>query len=240
MKESDLYPHVKKFLLEQGYNVKAEIQDCDVMAIKDDEIVVIEMKTNLSIALLGQAVERQLIFDIVYIAVPKPKYKKRVSSRYKRTIRIVKRLSLGLLYVDIRGEGSCEEEFPPKLMKLGIHKSRKEKIREKALLEFNGLSGDYNIGGINRTKKMTAYKENALTIALYLKLNGATKASTIKDYGCGEKTRAIMYQNHYGWFARIGAGVYQLTPIGESAINEYSNVCERILKTMFADAKHKN
>ncbi len=34
MKESDLYLPLKKFLEKQNYTVKAEVKNCDVVAIK--------------------------------------------------------------------------------------------------------------------------------------------------------------------------------------------------------------
>jgi len=34
MLETDLYPPVKAFLEGQGYDVKGEVQDCDVVAIR--------------------------------------------------------------------------------------------------------------------------------------------------------------------------------------------------------------
>ena len=237
MKESDLYPHVKKFLEEQGYEVKAEIKDCDVMAKKADEIVVVEMKTSLNLSLLGQAAERQLLFDIVYIAVPKPPYKKRFSNQFKRTIRLVKRLSLGLLYVELKGEGLCEEEFPPKNFKLGINKTRREKLIEKAITEFDGLSGDYNIGGITRTKKMTAYKEQAISIAMYLDIYGSAKASDIKKFGCGENAWNILYDNHYGWFEKVDKGTYDINKKGKEALQKNKIICDNLKKTVFSDIK---
>ncbi|MBN2879712.1 MAG: hypothetical protein JXN65_08795 [Clostridia bacterium] len=237
MKESDLYPHIKSFFIEQGYDVKAEIADCDVMAVKDDIIVIVEMKTNLNLPLLGQAAERQLLFDIVYIAVPKPQYKKRFSSQYKRNLRIVKRLNLGLIYVDVRGEGACIEEFPPKIFRGGINKTRRQILREKAINEFKGLSGDYNIGGTNKVKKMTAYKESAISIAMYLDRFGPAKASQIKKFGCGEKTWQILYSNFYGWFEKKGDGVYSITDKGREDIKSYSEICAVIERTLFSEDK---
>lgn len=237
MKESDLYPHVKSFLVDQGYDVKAEIADCDVMAVKDSTVIIVEMKTNLNLALLGQAAERQLLFDIVYIAVPKPDYKKRFTAQYKRTIRLVKRLNLGLMYVDVKGEGVCIEEFPPKIFIQGISKRRKLKLRERAIKEFEGLSGDYNIGGTNKIKRMTAYKEAALAAAMYLDKFGQSKASDLKDFGCAGNVRDIMYKNFYGWFEMKGKGVYDITEEGKKALEMNPRICRNIDRTLFSDAK---
>ena len=41
MKETDLYPPVKRFLEAQGYEVKAEVRGCDVTAVRGDEAPVI-------------------------------------------------------------------------------------------------------------------------------------------------------------------------------------------------------
>ena len=37
MKESDLYPPLKEFLEDQNYEVKGEVQDCDVLAVRGEE-----------------------------------------------------------------------------------------------------------------------------------------------------------------------------------------------------------
>ena len=46
MKETDLYQPVKSFLEASGYMVKAEITSADVVGIKDDYIVIVELKTQ--------------------------------------------------------------------------------------------------------------------------------------------------------------------------------------------------
>jgi hypothetical protein len=71
--EIDLYNPVRDVFVEQGYTVRSEVKDCDITAIKDDELVVVELKRNLSVSLLAQAARRQKAADLVYIAVPKPK-----------------------------------------------------------------------------------------------------------------------------------------------------------------------
>ena len=82
MREAELYPPIKAYLERQGYEVKAEIGACDVMARRGDEpAVVVEMKVGFSLALVMQGVARQALFDDVYLGVglgPKgwgPRYK---------------------------------------------------------------------------------------------------------------------------------------------------------------------
>ena len=74
MRETDLYPPVKAYLEAQGYQVKAEIGDCDLLARRGEEPpVVVELKLSFSLALVMQGVARQSLFDHVYLAVPVPK-----------------------------------------------------------------------------------------------------------------------------------------------------------------------
>ena len=59
MKESDLYPPVKQFLESQGYGVKGEVQDCDVLSVRgEEEPVIVELKLSLNLNVILQVVER--------------------------------------------------------------------------------------------------------------------------------------------------------------------------------------
>ena len=50
MKESDLYPPLKQFLESQNYEVKGEVQDCDVLAVRGEEApVIVELKLSLNL-----------------------------------------------------------------------------------------------------------------------------------------------------------------------------------------------
>ena len=50
MKESDLYLPLKRFLESQNYEVKGEVQDCDILAVRGEEIpVVVELKLSFSL-----------------------------------------------------------------------------------------------------------------------------------------------------------------------------------------------
>ena len=77
-----------------------------------------------------------------------------------------------------------------------------------------------NAGGSTaRRGIMTAYRQKALAIAEYLQEHGETKAAVIARSLAEPKTRTILYNNVYGWFNRLGKGVYALSPRGET---EYS------------------
>src|SRR3974390_510056 len=69
--EVQLYQPVKRFLERQGYVVKGEVNDCDLVAVKDDGApLVVELKLAFNLALVLQGVRRLQLSDLVYLAVP--------------------------------------------------------------------------------------------------------------------------------------------------------------------------
>jgi hypothetical protein len=73
MRETDLYPSIKSFLERQGYEVKAEVKSCDVVARKPGApLLVVELKLGFTLQLIYQAVDRFAITDHVYVAIAKP------------------------------------------------------------------------------------------------------------------------------------------------------------------------
>ena len=71
--ESSLYQPIYDYLTQQGYMVRGEVKDCDIVAIKGEELIIIELKKSLSVELLGQAADRQRITSGVYIAFTSPR-----------------------------------------------------------------------------------------------------------------------------------------------------------------------
>ena len=100
MREVDLYPPVKQFLSQQGYEVKGEVRDCDVIAVRGDEpSVVVELKLTFNLTVVLQAVDRLQISEVVYIGVPQGLA---VLRRHrKKVIKLARMLGLGL------GKGSA-------------------------------------------------------------------------------------------------------------------------------------
>ena len=69
-RETDLYIFVKEYLEARGYTVKSEVEGCDVVAVKENEpVVIVELKLTFSIDLVLQGIQRQSITDDVYLAV---------------------------------------------------------------------------------------------------------------------------------------------------------------------------
>ncbi|QCO55955.1 hypothetical protein EOK75_09520 [Pseudorhodobacter turbinis] len=211
-READLYAPLKAYLIQQGYDVKAEIGDCDIMARRGDEPpVVVEMKLTFSLQLVMQGVARQGMFDHVYLAVPVSKGWK---LRYRDIITLCRRLSLGLLAVGPKGvEAHLDPaSYAPKI---------KTKAAAKLLREFDRRVGDPNEGGITGVKKMTAYRQDAIRCARHLRAGPCKAAHVAKATGV---TRAgnLMRHDHYGWFERVSLGIYTLTPKGSAALHDYA------------------
>jgi hypothetical protein len=221
VQESDLYRPVKDYLEEHGYSVRGEVKHCDIVATKNDEIIVVELKLSINLTLLVQATERQGITDSVYVAIPRPR---KFGRQWKGVKRVLKRLELGLLVVTQRPLGSkVVKHFDPAP---GIRR-KNPKRRRAVIQEIADRSGDYNIGGINRQKLVTAYRENAILIACWLKHLGPTSPKILRERGTGEKTTQILSKNHYGWFQRVERGVYAVTDPGAYEAAAYKDIYQQ-------------
>ncbi len=215
MNESDLYLPVKRFLESQGYEVKGEVANCDIAAVRgDEELVVVELKLSLNLDLVLQAVERLAVTSKVYVAVPvgNPTLRR----RRRQAVKLLRMLGLGLLVID----PSVERHAVDAVLDPGEYRpQRSRKKRGSLLAEFVRRAGDPNLGGVSvRSGIMTAYRQRALEIALYLQANGPTKASRVATAIGDPNARAILYRDVYGWFDRPSNGVYALSGRGMQEI----------------------
>ncbi len=217
MKEEELYIPVKKLFEDMGYKVNAEVKGCDITATKADELIIIEMKKNLSVALLTQALERQKSGARVYVAVPTPRnYSVKT---YADTMFLLKKLELGLIFVFLRGNHSYaqiiaepEEFYPPR---------KNYKRLNKIKTEIQGRTIDTNTGGVKGKKIATAYTEKCIHIACILDKYGPLNAPKLKVMGADEKCANILRMNAYGWFKKVGRGVYDITTLGRRSLMDY-------------------
>ena len=70
--ESTLYPPVKRFLEDLGFEVKGEVCGCDLVALDGKEptaVVIGELKLTFTLDLVLQAVDRTAACDEVWLAV---------------------------------------------------------------------------------------------------------------------------------------------------------------------------
>ena len=214
-KESDLYEPVKSLLEEQGYTVKAEVGAVDVVAIRGGEApVVIELKLSLSLSLFHQAVARLSLTDDVYIAV-EHRPGKRFAKSVQQSVLLARRLGIGLMTVRLK-DGLVQVHCDP-----GPYQPRKSKKRQHLLLrEFARRVGDPNTGGQQRRGLVTAYRQDALKLALYLFEAGASKGADVARETEVTNATRMMRNDHYGWFEKVDTGVYGLSPKGAEAVAE--------------------
>ena len=217
-RETDLYPPIKALLEDQGYVVKSEVGAADVVAVRGGEPpVIVELKLGFSLALVHQCVARLGVSDDVYMAVERG-VGKRFQKSLKDMTRLCRRLGLGLMTVRL-SDGLVQVHCDP-----GPYAPRKNAKRQGHLLkEFAARTGDPNDGGQTRVGLVTAYRQDALRVALYLFEVGASKGADVaRETGVARAT-TMMRENHYGWFEKVETGVYGLTPTGAEAASSAQN-----------------
>ncbi|MTI94019.1 MAG: hypothetical protein FH749_00815 [Firmicutes bacterium] len=210
-KETSLYRPVRDFLQHLGYQVRGEVQACDLVAVRGDKLLIVELKLRFNLELILQAVERQKHSGNVYLAIPRPKKQDR---RWAQIKRLCARLGLGLLTV----HGQAVEV----ILEADWHDSR-GRGRSQLLREFRERSGDYNLGGASRRPVVTAYREDALRIAAKLSHQPKQVRDIVRETGV-ERAGRILWDNHYAWFERVKRGVYRLSESGRQALIDYDDV----------------
>ncbi|ALJ37531.1 hypothetical protein D9623_20530 [Azospirillum brasilense] len=220
--ETDLYAPVKAFLEAQGYDVKAEIHGCDLVAVRGAEPpLIVELKKRFTLDLLLQGVDRLALTDIVYLAVPQPGRKASGASPYDSGVRkLCRRLGVGLLIVDTGRAAGHEVEV---LLDPVPYSPRKDRTRAARLLgEHARRRGDPNRGGSTRVPIVTAYRQDALRCARMLQA-GPLSLKALRAAGAPKDAAAILQRNVYGWFERIAKGTYGLTEAGVQGVETFAH-----------------
>lgn len=223
-REEDLYEPVKAFLEGQGYAVKAEVRNCDLVARRGDEPpVIVELKRVFNLALLLQGVDRLAMSEQVYLAFGAPARAATWRRDRRSILKLCRRVGVGLLMVH------PQERLVEPLLDPLPYRPRPNRKRQALLLkEFAQRVGDPNTGGQSRRPIVTAYRQNALRCANLLDAQGPTKAAAIAREA-GVKTAAgILQRDVYGWFQRVERGIYDLSPKGRKALALYADVVETL------------
>lgn len=222
-RETELYAPLKAWLEDHGYMVRSEVLGCDIAAQRGGALVLIEMKLRFGVELLTQAVARQRATPSVYVAIPRPE--RMAGKKWRDTMHLLRRLEIGLVVVTPR---SAEVVFHPTPFARKQHKAQ----RRALLTEMKGRSADRNTGGSHGRKLVTAYREQALFIACCLDRFGPLPPKTLRAIGAGPKARAIVYDNHYGWFERLDKALYGIRPAGRDALTNYPELAAHFRATL--------
>jgi hypothetical protein len=220
LRESDLYAPVKFHLEALGYTVRGEVGRCDVVGVSGDSMVAVELKLGFGLPVLYQALQRLPSVDLVYVAVAVPEgrtARRNWDAQVPDAVRLCRMLGVGLLSVQY---GTVVVHADP-----GAYQPRKRlKLRARLLSEFVRRSGDHNLGGTTKRPRVTAYREDALACANVLAKGGTMKGAAVRDATGVVKASAILRDNVYGWFAKIGRGTFDVSPAGRSALEQYADV----------------
>lgn len=231
IKETDLYEPIQQYFQQLGYQVQAEVNGCDVVALKDDSVIIIELKLNLNITLLMQAVNRQKLTPNVYIAIERPKMSLR-RKKWRDLEHLVRRLELGLILISFEGRlpSVTVVHEPLKFDRQRSYRSYKKK-QNNLIKEVRDRRSNVNVGGSYNISTMTAYKEKSIQIAFYLDYLGPMSAQQLEQLETGDRTYRILYNNHYKWFERVARGIYDLTNKGRREYKTYKAIVELYKKS---------
>ena len=212
-KETDLYEPIRAFLEEEGFQVRAEVKHCDIAAVKEGQLVIVELKKAFNLKLVYQALERQSLTSEVFVAIPRPKKGQREKA-WKDMLRLLKRLELGLLTVALDSPLKTVDVVlePSDSM---IRKNRRKKEQVQTELEKRQVNG--NIGGMTRRKVMTAFREKSIFLACLLEKEGQVSTAYLRERGM-EDSISLLSRNFYRWFQRVEKGVYTLSEEGKRAL----------------------
>ena len=186
-----------------------EVKSCDVVGLRgDEEPLIVELKTALTLQLIYQAMDRLTLTDSVYIAVARPKRGITASA-----LKLCRRIGIGLII--IAKSGSLEVLADP------VPYTPRQNPRRRVLLlrEFKSRQGDPNIGGSTRKPIVTAYRQDAIKCASHLQASGPTSPKAVKAATGVDRASNILRDDVYGWFKRETRGVYHLSDVGKQATN---------------------
>lgn len=159
MKETDLFPPLKVWLEHLDYEVYTEVQSsltggrADIVAVSGPVVTVIEMKTSLSLELIGQAMRWRPYANFVYIAVPYS------DKRTHHAQQILRREGNGLIQIDLK------KDYRPvsNPLKANFNRRINNHIRESLVEDHKQLPGGHAGGGY-----VTEYSQTIKRVKDYL------------------------------------------------------------------------
>ena len=200
--ETDLYLPVKYFFEDRGFSVNAEVKDCDITAVKDDVVVVAELKKSFNITLLYQLMDRKKYTPYVYAVIPRPKNLR--NKEHRQRVRLLHILGIGLIVVSPTMK-VAEVLVEPRLTEFFV-----PRYKRYILKEIENRHTNINIGGSTHKKIITAHKESVIAALCYIE-----KYGTINTKVCRDNIKQVLQINHYRFFERVKRGVYTYNKAGQ-------------------------
>lgn len=181
-KESDLYKPLKAYLEIGNWEVYSEVEDsrgyrrADIVATRDNKLMVIEMKTTLTFKLIEQAIAWKGSADYIYIAVPRAK-----TERSWLAMDILEQNGIGIMEIDY--DTYLEQENLQKLNQLfklrkkatyGVEATNLRKLVVTNRRTFANLTDEHKtwaVGGsaTGETKYVTSYSLLMFDVYSYLR-----------------------------------------------------------------------
>lgn len=233
-KETDLFLPIKNFFEKNNYKVQGEIKNCDIICIKNDDIIAIEIKKSFNLKVLYQAMDRKVFSNYVYIAISRPKnFRKK---EVKHMIKILKSLNIGLITVALDSPIKTVDIILKPDFKKIYKNSKKKKI---ILNEFENRNLSYNLGGSSSKNDfiLTSYREKCIFIVCILKILKKASPKQISSLTNINNVGNILRNNHFSYFKKIERGIYTLSNQGlnifsdenfKDAINYYNKEAKKI------------
>ncbi|MCD8349248.1 MAG: DUF2161 family putative PD-(D/E)XK-type phosphodiesterase [Planctomycetaceae bacterium] len=219
-KETDLYPHLKAWLVDQGYDVHAEVRGCDIAASRDGRLVLVEIKRAVTLDLVLQIIRRQEASALVYGAVPAPRDFS--GRKWREQVRLLRRLNAGLIIVYLGESPRVEPLFHPHRLAHTIRKS----LARSYLDEMAARTVDVNLGGSPGWESMNGFREKGLRIAVAIERFGPSSKHLLTLTGASSMTGSILRRNRDGWFTTVRPGVYDLSTKGREALRKHKELAE--------------
>lgn len=232
--EADLYEPIKKLLEKQGYQVRGEVKNCDIVGInpQNNEMVIVELKKSFNLKLLYQAMDRRSITRQVYVGIYRPKSYKNKS--VKQMLRLLGEVGIGLITVSDTKLRLAEFVLQPQSKK-PVNSKRRQYVEK----EYSQRTGDRNAGGVNKRKIVTAYKEASVLALCHMEAYDTLNTYYLKKYGYMDKVRNALKSNYFGWFEKAGRGIYGMSALGVDALDdeEYKDLIEYYRKEVLKCSK---
>jgi hypothetical protein len=201
--------------MEQGFTVRGEVKGCDIAAVKDEALWIVEMKLTANLKLIFQAMERLAVTDWVFVAVPRPRNFK--DKHFTQFSKLLKKIGIGLITVAL--------DSPARFAEIVFFPTGKDtKNNKKTRVVKREIAGrTVDTQGGTKEKVNTAYRERCVKIATLLEVHAPLNApALIRQHGCEGDTSNILRQNIYGWYEKAGRGAYGLSDMGIAYLEENS------------------